>query len=77
MATISLPHRSSSQGQIALESALFCLECELIFVGEVFCPRCTSEAVWPLAEWVHPIRSGVVLSKRENDLPKSSQHESS
>jgi hypothetical protein len=75
MATITRPHRLSDKGQIALESALFCLECELIFVGEVSCPRCTGEAVWPLAEWVHPIRSGVVISKREDDIPEISQNE--
>jgi hypothetical protein len=75
MATITRPHRSSDKGQIALESALFCLECEIIFVGEVSCPRCTGEAVWPLAEWVHPIRSGAVISKREDDIPEISQNE--
>jgi hypothetical protein len=75
MATITRPHRLSDKGQIALESALFCLECELIFVGEVSCPRCTGEVVWPLAEWVHPIRSGVVISKREDDIPEISQNE--
>jgi hypothetical protein len=75
MATITPPHRSSHTGQISLESALFCLECELIFVGEVSCPRCTGEVVWPLAEWIHPIRSGAVISKGENDLPELSQNE--
>ena len=75
MATITLPYRSSNTGQISLESALFCLECEIIFVGEVSCPRCTGEAVWPLAEWVHPIRSGAAISKREGDIPEISQNE--
>jgi hypothetical protein len=75
MAAITLAHQSSNTGQISLESALFCLECEIIFVGEVSCPRCTGEAVWPLAEWIHPIRAGVDISKRESDLPEISQNE--
>jgi hypothetical protein len=75
MATITLPYRSSNTGQISRESAPFCRECELIFAGEVSCPRCAGEAVWPLAEWVHPIRSGVAISKRESDLLEISQSE--
>lgn len=42
------------QGPISLEKALFCVGCEVIFTGASVCPRCTGEAVWPLAEWVHP-----------------------
>jgi hypothetical protein len=75
MATATFPYQTSTTGQITLESALFCLECELIFAAEVSCPRCTSEAVWPLAEWVHPIRSGMAVSKRESDLGDVSQNE--
>ena len=75
MATATLPYQASTTGQITLESALFCLECELIFAAEVSCPRCTSEAVWPLAEWVQPIRSGMAVSKRESDLGDVSQNE--
>jgi hypothetical protein len=68
MPTTTLPYRVHSDGQIALEWALFCLECELIFAGTVLCPRCTSEAVWPLAEWVRPTRPGLTISKREDSL---------
>lgn len=75
MATVTLSYQAPNSGQIALESALFCLECELIFAAEVSCPRCTSEAVWPLAEWVQPIRSGVAVSKRESDSGDVSQNE--
>jgi hypothetical protein len=41
-----------SEGQIALEEALFCLDCELIFAGTARCPRCGDEVVWPLAQWL-------------------------
>ncbi len=75
MASMPLPHRSSNTGQISLESALFRPECELIFAGEVCCPRCTAAAIWPLAEWVQPIRSGAVISKWEGDLPEISRNE--
>jgi hypothetical protein len=75
MPTTTLSTRVYSEGQIALDRALFCLECELIFAGRAFCPRCTSETIWPLAEWVHPIRSGVTVSKREDSLIDSSQYE--
>jgi hypothetical protein len=65
MPTTALSYRVYSEGQIALERALFCLECELIFAGTACCPRCTSEAVWPLAEWVHPTRLVETISKQE------------
>jgi hypothetical protein len=68
MPTITLSARPSDKGQISLDSALFCLECEIIFAGAVSCPRCTGQAVWPLADWVHPLRSGATVPKRENDL---------
>jgi hypothetical protein len=52
MSTTSQPYRLYGEGQIALEQALFCLECELIFAGTVHCPRCADQAVWPLNQWV-------------------------
>jgi hypothetical protein len=76
MPAITLSSRAPKQGQIALEHALFCLECELIFAGAASCPRCTGEAVWPLAEWVHPIRSAGAISKREDNLLEGSHYES-
>ena len=63
MPITTLPYRIYSEGQIALERALFCLECELIFAGTTHCPRCTDEAVWPLAEWLHHGRPGTTISK--------------
>jgi hypothetical protein len=44
------------EGQVALEQALFCLECELIFAGTARCPRCADEAVWPLTQWLPSAR---------------------
>jgi hypothetical protein len=75
MATTTLSYRVYSEGQIALDRALFCLECDLIFAGTASCPRCASMAVWPLAEWLHPMRSGLTVSKRETDMIEDSQFE--
>jgi hypothetical protein len=75
MPAITVSSRVANAGQIALEYALFCLECELIFAGAASCPRCTSEAVWPLAEWVHPIRPAGAVSKREDNLIGHSHYE--
>jgi hypothetical protein len=48
------PHEGPFQGAIALEHALFCLECEVIFSGLVRCPCCSGEVVWPLTGWLSP-----------------------
>jgi hypothetical protein len=65
MPTTALPYRIYSEGQIALERALFCLECELIFAGTARCPRCANQAVWPLAVWLHRGRPDSTISKWE------------
>jgi len=55
---VARQHYSSSQGQIHLGRALFCVECEIIFTGSPRCPRCTSgETVWPLSEWFQSVRA--------------------
>jgi hypothetical protein len=54
MATSSPSYRDHSEGQIALEHALFCLECELIFAGIAHCPRCSASVIWPLIQWLPP-----------------------
>jgi hypothetical protein len=59
MPTRVQPNRPYSEGQIALEQALFCLECELIFAGTAHCPRCADEAVWPLNQWLPSTRPSV------------------
>jgi hypothetical protein len=55
------PYRVYGEGQIALELALFCLDCELIFAGTEHCPRCGDEAVWPLNQWLHSARSATPM----------------
>jgi hypothetical protein len=47
------------QGPIALEHALFCLDCEVIFTGLASCPRCSGRVVWPLAKWLYPAQPGL------------------
>jgi hypothetical protein len=42
------------QRPIALERALFCLDCEVIFTAVASCPSCSSKVVWPLARWLSP-----------------------
>jgi hypothetical protein len=42
------------QGPIALERALFCLDCEVIFTDHACCPSCSGRVVWPLATWLSP-----------------------
>jgi hypothetical protein len=56
MPTSIQPYRAYGDGQIALERALFCLECELIFAGTAHCPRCADTAVWPLNQWLPSAR---------------------
>ena len=57
MASTSRTTRHSQvQGQILLERALFCVDCEVIYAGSVHCPRCGGGVVWPLAEWLGSAR---------------------
>lgn len=56
MPTNLQPYRSYGEGQVTLEQALFCLECELIFAGTARCPCCADEAVWPLSQWLRSTR---------------------
>lgn len=56
--SLSTPsYRAFAEGQIALERALFCLECEIIFAGTAHCPRCADGAVWPLDQWLPSARA--------------------
>jgi hypothetical protein len=55
------PYRVYGEGQIALELALFCLDCELIFAGTEHCPRCADEAVWPLNQWLPSMRPAAAM----------------
>jgi hypothetical protein len=47
------------QGPIALECALFCLDCEVIFTSVARCPSCSGTAVWPLSRWLSPAQPGL------------------
>jgi hypothetical protein len=70
MSTSIQPYRAYGDGQIALERALFCIECELIFAGTARCPRCADEAVWPLNLWLHSARAfAPILPNRGVRLP--------
>ena len=69
MSTSIQPYRAFDEGQIALERALFCLECELIFAGSTCCPRCADGAVWPLNQWLPSARAfAPILPNREVGL---------
>jgi len=57
MSSSTRSYRAFAEGQIALERALFCLECEIIFAGTAHCPRCADEAVWPLDQWLPSARA--------------------
>jgi len=71
MSTSTQPYRAFAEGQIALEHALFCVECELIFAGTAHCPRCTDEAVWPLNQWLPSARvAASILPNRGVGLPE-------
>jgi hypothetical protein len=60
------------QGPIALERALFCLDCEVIFTGLTNCPSCSGSSVWPLAPWLSPAQSHrPVRSRLVNSPPRS------
>ena len=47
------------EGPIALEGALFCLDCEVIFTSCTCCPSCSGTAVWPLTRWLSPAQPGL------------------
>jgi hypothetical protein len=57
-------YRLCSEGQIALERALFCAECDLIFAGPLVCPRCGDTAVWPLVDWLPSARATLAWRHR-------------
>ena len=55
MATVPVsPFDDAFQGPIALEHALFCLDCEVIFTSLACCPSCNGRILWPLAKWLSP-----------------------
>lgn len=63
------------QGPIALDRALFCLDCEVIFTGLTSCPSCSASSVWPLAQWLSPVQPSLLAESRPSGCPPLSDHE--
>jgi hypothetical protein len=63
------------QGPIALEQALFCLDCEVIFTDHACCPRCSGRVVWPLAKWLSPGEPSLMVESRPAGCPPVSDHD--
>ena len=63
------------QGPIALERALFCLDCEVIFTGLTSCPSCSGGSVWPLAQWLSPAQPSLLAESRPPGCPPLSDNE--
>jgi hypothetical protein len=57
------------QGPIALERALFCLDCEVIFSGLKSCPSCSGSSMWPLAQWLSPAQPSLLVESRPLGCP--------
>ena len=62
------------QGPIALERALFCLDCEVIFTGLTGCPSCSGSGVWPLAQWLSPTQPSLFVESRPSGCPSLSDN---
>jgi hypothetical protein len=62
------------QGPIALECALFCLDCEVIFTDYACCPSCSSGVVWPLAKWLSPGEPRPIVESLPAGCPPVSNH---
>ena len=63
------------QGPIALERALFCLDCEVIFTDHACCPSCSGRVVWPLATWLSPGEPCLTVESRPAGCPPVSDHD--
>ena len=62
------------QGPIALECALFCLDCEIIFTELACCPSCSGRVVWPLAKWLSPGEPRPIVESLPAGGPPVSNH---
>jgi hypothetical protein len=62
------------QGPIALERALFCLDCEVIFTSLTSCPSCSGSSVWPLAQWLSPAQPSLLVESRPLGCPPLSDN---
>jgi hypothetical protein len=63
------------QGPIALERALFCVDCEVIFTDHARCPSCSREVVWPLAKWLSPGEPRLIVESLPASGPPVSDHD--
>ncbi len=63
------------QGPIALERALFCLDCEVIFTALACCPSCSGRVVWPLAKWLSPEKLSLIVEPMPPGCPVVSHSE--
>jgi hypothetical protein len=63
------------QGPIMLDRALFCLDCEVIFMGLASCPSCRGRVVWPLAQWLSPAPPPLPIESRHVGCPPPSDHD--
>jgi hypothetical protein len=57
------------QGSIALERALFCLDCEVIFTALACCPSCSGRVVWPMAKWLSPEEPSLIVEPMPPGCP--------
>jgi hypothetical protein len=71
----TLSNESLFQGPIALECALFCLDCEVIFAELAYCPSCSGRAVWPLAKWLSPGEPRLMVESLPAGLLPVSDHD--
>jgi hypothetical protein len=63
------------QGPIALERALFCVDCEVIFTDHACCPSCSGRVVWPLATWLSPGEPRLIVESLPASGPPVSDHD--
>ena len=70
-----LSDESLFQGPIALERALFCLDCEVIFTDLACCPSCSGRVVWPLAMWLSLGEPRLIVESRQAGGPPVSDHD--
>jgi hypothetical protein len=62
------------QGPIALERALFCLDCEVIFTDHSCCPSCSGRMIWALAKWLSPGGPRLIVESRPAGFPPVSHN---
>ena len=62
------------QGPIALDRALFCLDCEVIFTDLACCPHCSGRVVWPLAKWLSPGEPSLIVESMPEGCPGASNN---